>query len=150
VFLTNLLLSSPRLKFSDAQIDAILRWAKALKAQDVPTKYAIDKSQADLARIVGNPTKKVTGSGGNVFYINDIAHAIAKDYANPLTRFAMSDFPENGGSKLSQAFHGQKMLLDSPQGIATPCVRVRGQIYFVNELLRCANGTFFIPERFYR
>ncbi|KAI0757876.1 hypothetical protein BC629DRAFT_1598264 [Irpex lacteus] len=42
VFLTDLLLSSPRLKFSEAQVEAILRWAKALKAEDVPTKYALD------------------------------------------------------------------------------------------------------------
>lgn len=62
----------------------------------------------------------------------------------------MSDFPELEGKGSSQAFHGQKMLLESPQGLATPCARVRGQIYFVNELLRCVDGSFFIPERFYR
>ncbi len=78
VFLTDLLLSSPRLKFSEAQVEAILRWAKALKAEDVPTKYALDKSQRDLAKLIGNPTKKVTGRSGNIFYINDIAHALAK------------------------------------------------------------------------
>lgn len=61
----------------------------------------------------------------------------------------MSDFPELEGKGASQAFHGHKMLLDSPQGIATPCAKVRGQIYFVNELLRCVDGSFFIPERFY-
>lgn len=160
-------MSSPRLKFSEAQVEAILRWAKALKAEDVPSKYALEKSQRELATILGNPTKKVTGTNGNVFYINDIAHAIAKvsiciitkvklphfvstkDYSNPLTRFAMSDFPELDGKGASQAFHGHKMLLDSPQGIATPCAKVRGKVYFVNELLQCVNGSFFIPERFY-
>ncbi|KAI0752256.1 hypothetical protein BC629DRAFT_1297219, partial [Irpex lacteus] len=148
-FLTDLMLSSPRLKFSEAQVDALLRWAKALKAEDVPSKYVLEKSQRELAKIIGSPTKKVTGRGGNIFYINDIAHAIAKDYSNPITRFAMSDFPELDGKGASQAFHAHKMLLDSPQGIATPCAKVRGQVYFVNELLQCLDGSFFIPERFY-
>lgn len=148
-------------------MEAVLRWAKALHAQDVPTMYALDKSRENLAKIIGNPTKKVVGSEGNIFYINDIAHAIAKvslahsnnevghlltirkDYANPLTRFAMKDFPESGEGGMSEVHHGRKMLLESPQGIATPAVRVRGRIFFVDELLRCVGGMYFIPERFF-
>jgi hypothetical protein len=61
----------------------------------------------------------------------------------------MKDFPEDAGEEMSEARHGYKMLLDSPQGIATPTVRVRGQLFFVNELLRREDRTYFIPERFF-
>lgn len=42
-----------RLKFSEAQIEAILRWAKALKAEDVPTKYAIQGGASAVSRLFG-------------------------------------------------------------------------------------------------
>ncbi|KAI0692036.1 hypothetical protein BC835DRAFT_1416789 [Cytidiella melzeri] len=81
----NLLLTSPRLRFPDAQISAMLKWAKALHARDIPTLYAIKKMRQDLRCLVGDPTKKVVSPSGNIFYINDIGAAVAKDYANPLT-----------------------------------------------------------------
>ena len=65
-------------------MDAVLRWAKALHAQDVPTKYALDKAQQDLAKRIGNPTERVTGTYGNIFYINNIAHTIAKVSINSI------------------------------------------------------------------
>jgi hypothetical protein len=71
-------LNSARLRFSEAQTAAVLAWAKALSAQDVPSLYAIKKSQETLRRLVGDPTHQVTGANGNIFYINNIAHAIAK------------------------------------------------------------------------
>ncbi|KAI0683828.1 hypothetical protein BC835DRAFT_1217128, partial [Cytidiella melzeri] len=149
LFLTDLLLTSPRLRFSDAQISAMLRWAKALHARDVPTLYAIKKMRQDLRRLVGDPTKKVVSPSGNIFYINDIGAAVAKDYANPLTRFAMSDFPEDRGGHMSEAQHGFKMLRDGPEGIVTPAVRVEGKIFFTQELLQRSDASYFIPERFF-
>ncbi|KAI0681707.1 hypothetical protein BC835DRAFT_1205883, partial [Cytidiella melzeri] len=143
------LLTSPRLRFSDAQISAMLRWAKALHARDVPTLYAIKKMCQDLRRLVGDPTKKVVSPSGNIFYINDIGAAVAKDYANPLTRFAMSDFPEDRGGYMSEAQHGFKMLRDGPEGIVTPAVRVEGKIFFTQELLQRSDTSYFIPERFF-
>ncbi|KAI0699477.1 hypothetical protein BC835DRAFT_1267834, partial [Cytidiella melzeri] len=76
--LTDLLLTSLCLRFSDAQISAMLRWAKALHARDVPTLYAIKKMCQDLHRLVGDPTKKVVSPSSNIFYINDIGAAVAK------------------------------------------------------------------------
>ncbi|KAI6102397.1 hypothetical protein EDD16DRAFT_1716068 [Pisolithus croceorrhizus] len=38
----------------------------------------------EVKEMAGDPTDRVT-SLGNVFYINDVAKVIAKDYANPLT-----------------------------------------------------------------
>ncbi|KAG2752138.1 hypothetical protein P692DRAFT_201687974, partial [Suillus brevipes Sb2] len=145
-FVTSLLFSSPHLPFSDAQKKAVLNWARELGAQNVPSLDATKKCQLFIEDLVGQPTEKVTARSGNIFYLNDIANAIAKDYANPLTRFAMQDYPEDGGKGMTQVFNGTKMLLDLP---SPPAVRVDGTIYFVNELLKDSSGAYFIPERFF-
>ncbi|KAG0693275.1 hypothetical protein DFH29DRAFT_1007462 [Suillus ampliporus] len=49
------------------------------------------------------------------------------DYGNPLTRFAMQDYPEDGGKGMSQVFNGKKMLLDLP---SPPAARVDGKSVF--------------------
>jgi hypothetical protein len=61
----------------------------------------------------------------------------------------MQDYPEDGGSGMKQTFNGAKMLLDIPSEIVSPTVRIHGQIFFVDELLQCSSGTYFIPERFF-
>ncbi|KAG2148965.1 hypothetical protein DEU56DRAFT_729905 [Suillus clintonianus] len=145
-FLTSLLFSSPRLPFSETQKRAILNWAVDLGAQNVPSLGSMKKCHTYLDNLVGNPTQKVTSRSGDVFYINNIAEAIAKDYSNPLTRFAMKDYPEDGGEGMSQVFNGTKMLLDLP---SPPAIRVNGTIYFTDELLQDNSGDYFIPERFF-
>lgn len=165
MFITHLLFSSPRLRFSEAQKKAVLSWANSLKAPDVPTLSALKKCQARILELVGNPTEQVTSHAGNVFHINDIGKAIAKvcahhfflpydnlnfqDYANPLARFSMSDYPMDGGAGMSQVKHGEKMLIDLPQSTTTPTVRVNGKIFYVGELLQFHSGAYFIPERFF-
>ncbi|KAI0366959.1 hypothetical protein BV20DRAFT_1055283 [Pilatotrama ljubarskyi] len=91
MFLMHSLFSSSMLRFSEWQKTAILGWAKALQARDVPSLYALNKCHSHIQDLVGDPTRKVVSTSGNVFYLNDVADAIAKEYSNPLTRFAMSD-----------------------------------------------------------
>ena len=45
---------------------------------DVPALGMVKRVQASIEEMVGNPTEKVVSSSGTVFYINDIARAIAK------------------------------------------------------------------------
>jgi hypothetical protein len=61
-------------------------------------------------------------------------------------RLAMQDFPEDGGSGMSQIFNGEKMLHEWP---SPPAVRVNGNVYFVGELLQEFSGWYFIPECFF-
>jgi len=77
IYLTDVLFSSPHLHFSEAQKAAIIAWAKSLGA-NVPSLYAIKKSQAEIREEVGLPTEKFVSPVGNVFYFNSIAHAISK------------------------------------------------------------------------
>ncbi|KAF8438190.1 hypothetical protein L210DRAFT_3679452 [Boletus edulis BED1] len=149
-FLTHVLFSSPRLRFSQAQKAAVLTWAKDLGAPEVPSMYAIKKTQERFMKLLGTPTEKVTAASGTVFYLNAISKAIAMDFANPLTRFAMQEYPEDGQGRMSQVHHGSKMLDDLPDGLAPPCVRVDRAVYFVNELLQQSTGQYFIPKKFFQ
>ncbi|KAG2046070.1 hypothetical protein BDR06DRAFT_1015049 [Suillus hirtellus] len=58
---------------------------------------ALNCFQETIQKLVGNLTEKVTAHSGNIFYFSDVGQAIAKNYANPLTHFAMQDYPEDGG-----------------------------------------------------
>ncbi len=49
-----------------------------MKAPNVPIKYAFAKIAECIRKLVGDPTRKVVSLSGNVFYINDVAQAIAK------------------------------------------------------------------------
>ncbi|KIK80517.1 hypothetical protein PAXRUDRAFT_15749 [Paxillus rubicundulus Ve08.2h10] len=145
-FIMSLLFGSARLPFSDIQKKAVLDWARELGVQDLPSLHALKKCQDEIEKRVGHPTKQVKSMNGNVFYINNIGKAIVKDYANPLTCYAMEDYPEDAGSCMLQVFNGEKMLLEVP---SPPAARVEGKIYFIDELLQERSGTYFIPEHFF-
>jgi hypothetical protein len=146
-----------------------LSWAKVLGVKDVPTISATTRSQMHLINLVGSPTVKKEAGGGNVFYLNSVGHAISKvsltpvfsaahgtglkspmqDYANPITRLTMQDYPEDSGHGMSQVFNGTKMLFDLPSDIVAPAAKNRGRIFYVNELLQDDRGTYFIPQRYF-
>ncbi|KIO17254.1 hypothetical protein M407DRAFT_33083 [Tulasnella calospora MUT 4182] len=147
--LTDLLFSSPRLRFSEAQKKAVLTWARELGAKEVPTLRALKKAQDAVLSDIGSPTRQCVSTNGNVFYVNDVAKAIAMDYANPMTRPKMEDYPILHGSSMSQVWNGRKMLLDLPPHFVTPTARNAGKIYWINELAQLVDNSYFIPSRFF-
>src|ERR1700722_2649501 len=78
MFATHLLFTSPRLRFSTAQQDAILKWGKDLGAVNVPSAHALKKCKDRVEALIGHPTNRITTSGGDIFHLNDIGSAIAK------------------------------------------------------------------------
>jgi len=74
---------------------------------------------------------------------------VFQDFANPLTRFTMQDYPQMTGSGMSEVFHAYKMNLGVPSSLVSPTIRVRGTIYYTDELLQKLDGTYFIPERYF-
>ncbi|KAH7917041.1 hypothetical protein BV22DRAFT_1027066 [Leucogyrophana mollusca] len=149
-FVTHLLFSSPRLRFSEAQKKAVLSWADAIGATGVPSLYSLKKTQDRIRDLIGDPTEKVDAISGNTFYINSVGKAIAKDYANPLTRLTMQDYPEDGQGQMSQVHHGDKMLHHLPDDLAAPSVRVDNNIFFVDELLQQSSRGYYIPKKFFQ
>ncbi|KAI0689246.1 hypothetical protein C8T65DRAFT_731047 [Cerioporus squamosus] len=146
---TDILFSSPHLKFSRAQQEAILAWGKAMGGRDIPSLYRLDKFQREALEAVGNPTVKVGTASGNVFYMNSIREILRKHYAHPETRRKIRKYPEFTGARVSEVWHSEKWLVDAPDAILTPMIRHQGQDYYVNELAACAGGRWFIPTRFF-
>ncbi|KAJ7483698.1 hypothetical protein B0H11DRAFT_1647410, partial [Mycena galericulata] len=64
-FLTDVLFSSPRLRFSRAQQKAVLSWAKELGA-NVPSYSTFRKTQDSLLAELGDPTRRQESGRGNV------------------------------------------------------------------------------------
>ncbi|KAF8879795.1 hypothetical protein BD779DRAFT_1446717, partial [Infundibulicybe gibba] len=147
-FMTDFLFSSPRLCFSEAQKKAVLKWAKEMSMPVVPALNSLKRCRENIKNIIGDGMEKVQSASGNIFYLNSVARAISLDYANPLTRLAMMDYPKNEGFHFSDHFSGEKMLFASDD-IATPSVSVDKEIFFVDELLQCHNGRYFIPQCFF-
>jgi len=61
----------------------------------------------------------------------------------------MQDYPQMTGSGMSEVFHAYKMNLGVPSSLASPTIRVRGTIFYTDELLQKSDGTYFIPERYF-
>ena len=60
----------------------------------------------------------------------------------------MNDYPRDGGKGMTDHFNEDKMLFDVPEDIASPTIRIDGNIYFMNELLQLTNGKYFILQCF--
>ncbi|KAF8170969.1 hypothetical protein K438DRAFT_1982253 [Mycena galopus ATCC 62051] len=145
-FLTDVLFSSPRLRFSRAQQKAVLSWAKDLGAS-VPSYHKFRQIQDSLLATVGDPTKRQQSGRGNVWYLNQISDSIQKDMSNPFTRSGMTLYPEDAGNKLQEVWHGDKMLREIPDHLLSPTIRHNGSIYYVDELVQCKDGSWFLPKR---
>ncbi|RDX41693.1 hypothetical protein OH76DRAFT_1364093 [Lentinus brumalis] len=146
---TDILFSSPHLRFSRAQQEAILAWGKAMGGRDIPSLYKLDKFQREALDAVGNPTVKIRTASGNVFYMNTIRETLMKHYAHPPTRRKIHKYPEFTGDRVSEVWQAGKWLVDAPDEVLTPMVRQNGEDFYVNELTRCAAGKWFIPKRFF-
>ncbi|KAF8588128.1 hypothetical protein K439DRAFT_1299825, partial [Ramaria rubella] len=148
---TDILFNSPRLRFSWAQKRAILAWEKDLGAREVPTLSGLQEIQRQLLIETRNPVTKKSTRLGNIFYLNEIGAALAKDMSNPLVQPHLVFYPEDAGNTSSQARHGGKWLNLVPDGVPMLMVKHRWtrRHFYINELAECVDGTYFIPERWF-
>ncbi|KAK2461115.1 hypothetical protein APHAL10511_006642 [Amanita phalloides] len=96
----------------------------------------LQKAQEYIQNLLGNPTREVSTYSGNIFHINDVGAAIAKDFANPITCFAMQEYLEDLGQSMLEVYHGQKMLFELSSDIRPPTVKL-------------STGEYFIPKCFF-
>lgn len=73
---TDILFGSLRTRFSRAQQEAVLAYAKSVGGEGVPSRYSYKMSQKTHTELLGDPLTKVTTKSGNVFYMNSIEHAM--------------------------------------------------------------------------
>ncbi|KAH9927295.1 uncharacterized protein B0H18DRAFT_907557, partial [Fomitopsis serialis] len=147
---TDILFSSPRLRFSREQQEAILAWGRGLGAKDVPSLYAVEKFQKAALDTVGDPTVKVRAESGNLLYMNSLLNAMSRDYAHPETRQQIRAYPEYPTGPVSEVWQSSKWLVDAPDDVLTPMARIEGKDYYVKELAYCCDKTWFVPMRFFK
>ncbi|KAL4065827.1 hypothetical protein J3A83DRAFT_4098845, partial [Scleroderma citrinum] len=87
------------------------------------------------------PQWQATGDR-NIWYLNEIDDVIAKDIANPISWKGMTFYPKDLGTQWHQVWHGDKMVSDVLDDLLTANV-----MYYVDELVKCAGGSFFLPKR---
>lgn len=51
---------------------------------------------------------------------------------------------------MSETWHGKKWMIECPDDLLTPMIRKDGRRFFINELMLCQNGQWFIPERYFK
>ena len=86
--------------------------------------------------------------GANIFKPIILSDRLLQDFSNPIFRFTMQEYPEDTSRSMSQVFHGEKMLYELPSDIRPPAVKVNNKIYFLNKILQCLNGQYFVLEQF--
>ncbi|KAI0644697.1 hypothetical protein C8Q79DRAFT_912903 [Trametes meyenii] len=146
---TDILFSAPELRFSRRQKEAVLAWGKELGAREVPSLYRLENFQKDALEACGNPTKRVQTRAGNIFYHNSVQQSIARDYAHPDIRPLIKAYPVFSGNRVTEHYQGSKWLVDAPDELLTPMIRLHDRDFYVNELTYCEGGQWFIPKRFF-
>ncbi|CAE6440442.1 unnamed protein product [Rhizoctonia solani] len=123
---------------------AALAFARETGSRDIPSYKALRKAQARMRNILGNPTVRKVSYAGNMYYMNRITSGLGQDLANPLLRKHMSFYPHYDDNRMSQIWHGGKLLKDVPDHVLTPMIRHNNQIYYVGELVQRMHG-WFLP-----
>ncbi|KAF8602668.1 hypothetical protein BDV93DRAFT_581297 [Ceratobasidium sp. AG-I] len=146
--------NSPRAKYSRMQQSGALSMVQELSGELVaPSLDALGKARKRMEAITGKSTHRETTSSGVVWYRNEISSSLANDMSNPITRCDMEFYPhlECNGQRMTQVWHGAKMLYDMPDHLLTPMMRAssNGTIYYVDELVKLSDGRFFIPRRWF-
>ncbi|KAJ7830704.1 hypothetical protein B0H13DRAFT_2240601 [Mycena leptocephala] len=135
----------PRCRFSTAQMSLILHFAKQLGARDVPSLKSFRKMQQGLQSSCGDKPTKVVSNLGNVFYMNDICHAIAHDMANPLVAPHMHFYPEETDGPISETYQAERWMEYTPSQL-TPMFSKGLKRFWIEEVAQLNDGTFVIPH----
>ena len=72
-----------------------------------------------------------------------------QEMANPLVRPHLHFYPEDSGSKLSEARQADRWLHELPSELTTPSARIRGVDYFIFEPAMLTDGQCCMPFRWF-
>lgn len=61
----------------------------------------------------------------------------------------MQEYPEDLGRRMSEVYHGRKMLFELSSDIRPPTVKVNKNFFFIDKLLQLSTGGYFIPKHFF-
>ncbi|QRW07133.1 hypothetical protein RhiLY_06132 [Ceratobasidium sp. AG-Ba] len=127
-FLTYSLFHTAHVRFSRAQQEAILDWAREMGTSQVPTMHSLNSCQEEL--------KDISGLG--------------HDYSNPHVRKHMQFYPNDGQGPCTEFWDGEKLSQGQNLAQLTPMAMRDGKSYFVGEICQVSGGSFFIPDMFFQ
>ncbi|KAJ7618023.1 hypothetical protein FB45DRAFT_1103391 [Roridomyces roridus] len=142
----------PRCRFTSAQMSLIIHLLRQLGVfispivLNIPSLKGLRKMQNKLQATCGDPPLKIQSPQGNIFYMNDIRDSLARDMANPLVAPHMHFYPElvSKGS-ISETYQAERWMEYTPDQL-TPMFSKGHKRFWIEELARCADGTFVIPH----
>ncbi|KAJ7170376.1 hypothetical protein C8R43DRAFT_1120807 [Mycena crocata] len=136
----------PRCWFTSAQMNLIIHFARQLGVMNVPSLKGLCKIQKSLQAKCGHEPVKIESPQANIFYMNDIHDTLARNLANPLVAPHMHFYPELvTKGPISETFQAERWMEYTPDQL-TPMFSKGHKHFWLEELARCADGTFVIPH----
>ncbi|KAJ2989835.1 hypothetical protein NUW54_g8659 [Trametes sanguinea] len=148
MFLLTILDGLPRLRISDSLLRIFLWILREAGVKDVPSFDRFRKTQREVQRNCGPTTIQCKSPKGNVFYINDPRHIIAKDWANPMVRPELRVYPEiPADGVIREIWHAEKWHKGMPLSSLSPMYDADDKHFYVNEWAQLADGRYILPQR---
>ncbi|KAJ7170381.1 hypothetical protein C8R43DRAFT_1120811 [Mycena crocata] len=136
----------PRCRFTSAQMNLIIHFARQLGVMNVLSLKGLCKIQKSLQAKCGHEPVKIESPQANIFYMNDIHDTLARNLANPLVAPHMHFYPELvTKGPISETFQAERWMEYTPDQL-TPMFSKGHKHFWLEELARCADGTFVIPH----
>nr|GAT45997.1 predicted protein [Mycena chlorophos] len=145
IMLLDIMDNLPCCRFSTAQMSVVLRFARCLGAQNVPTLKRLRTIQHSLQKAVASEPQKIRTPLGNIFYLNNIRATIARDFANPAVAKHIHLFPEDVSKAmpLSETWQAERWKEYKPTQL-TPMFSRGQRRFWVEELARRRDGSFVL------
>ncbi|CAK5262380.1 unnamed protein product [Mycena citricolor] len=135
----------PRCRFTSLQLSLIIHFAKQLGAPDIPSLKSFRQFQQVLQEKTGHKPVRCVSQFENVFYMNDIRDAIARDLANPLVAPHLHFYPEEPSGPISEVYQAERWFEYTASQL-TPMYSRGHKRWWIEELSRLYDGTFVIPH----
>lgn len=145
MFLLDVLDNIPHLPVSDSLMKVIIWILKETGTSEVPLFTQLRKVQSNLCQSCEVPTVKCHSPQGNIFYMNDVCHLIAQNWANPMVRPHIQVYSEIPDGPISEVWHGQKWRSDMDLDLLSPMYNTGGRHFYVKELTQMRDGSYIIP-----
>ncbi|KAK6985105.1 hypothetical protein R3P38DRAFT_2805837 [Favolaschia claudopus] len=127
----DILMHLPRSVFSQKQLDLFLWLLKVNEVDDVPSIKQMQKINSALQKVCGIETIAYDGALGHKYFVNSLAQMIAQEMANPRVRPHLHFYPEDSGTKLSEARQAQRLLHIRARGLSRAEAQKEYNIHFL-------------------
>ncbi|KAF8599210.1 hypothetical protein BDV93DRAFT_498019 [Ceratobasidium sp. AG-I] len=149
-FLTYSLFNSAHIRFSRAQQEAILDWAREMGDTEIPTLNSLESCRDEMKEVSGAGPRMYKTTSGHIYYVNSIDDMIKQDFSNPHLRKHLRFYPSDGRGSCTEFWDAQKLSQGENLAQLTPMASNNGISYFVDEVCRLEDGSLFIPEMFFQ